>query len=249
MVLIIALLNDGTIMTLSLDRVLPSSTPDSWDLGEIFTFAFAYGIYLAAGTIAFFCVIVYTTFFSRKFGVTNITDHNDPELHMIIYLQVAQISQALIFITRSHSFFFMERPSVALFAAFCLAQLISSIIAAYGDWGFTSVRSISGGWIGIVWIWNIVWFFPLDFVKFGVRAGVRAWNNKRGKHAHGIKPVDGVPITRTQSRHESLYSNRTSFLRRAQRSVGLGRKVSVTPAELQRFSSHQASASGAALRA
>ncbi|GAA6055647.1 hypothetical protein JCM3770_003393 [Rhodotorula araucariae] len=249
MVLIIALLNDGTIMTLSLDRVLPSATPDSWDLGEIFTFAFAYGIYLAVGTIAFFCVIVYTTFFSRKFGVTNITDHNDPELHMIIYLQVAQISQALIFVTRSHGFFFMERPSVALFGAFCLAQLISSIIAAYGDWGFTSVRGISGGWIGITWIWNIVWFFPLDFVKFGVRAGVRAWNKKRGKHAHGIKAVDGVPMTRTQSRHESLYSNRTSFLRRAQRSVGLGRKVSVSAQELQRFSSHQASASGAALRA
>ena len=65
--------------------------------------------------------------------------------------RVAQISQALIFITRSHGFFFMERPSVALFLAFCLAQLISSIIAAYGDWGFTDVRGISGGWIGITW--------------------------------------------------------------------------------------------------
>ncbi|GAA5856638.1 hypothetical protein JCM9279_006015 [Rhodotorula babjevae] len=249
MVLIIALLNDGTIMTLSLDRVLPSATPDSWDLGEIFTFAFAYGLYLAAGTIAFYCVIIYTTFFSDKFGVSNITEPNDFELHMIIYLQVAQISQALIFITRSHSFFFMERPSVALFLAFCLAQLISSIIAAYGDWGFTQVRGVSGGWIGIVWIWNIVWFFPLDFVKFGVRALVRMYNTRRGKHAQGIKPVDGVPITRTQSRHESLYSNRTSFLRRAQNSVGLGKKVSVSQAELQRFSSHQASASGAALRA
>lgn len=74
---------------------------------------------------------------------------------MIIYLQVAQISQALIFITRSHSWFFLERPSVALFLAFCLAQLISSIIAAYGDWGFTAVQGISGGWIGIIWIWNV----------------------------------------------------------------------------------------------
>lgn len=35
MVLIIAILNDGTIMTLSVDRVLPSSTPDSWDLAEM----------------------------------------------------------------------------------------------------------------------------------------------------------------------------------------------------------------------
>jgi len=39
MILIIALLNDGTIMTLSVDRVLPSMTPDSWDLAEIFLLA------------------------------------------------------------------------------------------------------------------------------------------------------------------------------------------------------------------
>ena len=50
MVLVIALLNDGTIMTLSVDRVLPSSTPDAWDLAEIFSFAIAYGIWLTAST-------------------------------------------------------------------------------------------------------------------------------------------------------------------------------------------------------
>jgi hypothetical protein len=72
---------------------------------------------------------------------------------MVVYLQVAIISQALIFVTRSHGFFFMERPSTALMAAFCLAQLISSIIAAYGNMGFTKIKAISGGWIGIVWIW------------------------------------------------------------------------------------------------
>ena len=50
MVLIIALLNDGTIMTLSVDRVLPSMTPDAWDLKEIFAYAIAYGLYLTAST-------------------------------------------------------------------------------------------------------------------------------------------------------------------------------------------------------
>ncbi len=50
MVLIIALLNDGTIMTLSVDRVLPSNTPDSWDLAEIFAYAVAYGLYLTVST-------------------------------------------------------------------------------------------------------------------------------------------------------------------------------------------------------
>jgi H+-transporting ATPase len=84
-------------------------------------------------------IIVQTDFFQRKFGVALCTppiNKNDPQLHMITYLQVAIISQALIFTTRAHSFFFMERPSFALFTAFCLAQLVSSIIAAYADWGF-----------------------------------------------------------------------------------------------------------------
>jgi len=158
MVLVIALLNDGTIMTLSVDRVLPSMTPDSWDLAEIFAYAVAYGLYLTLSTIILVIIILETTFFQDKFGVTlegrsDVPLPNDRMLHMIVYLQVAIISQALIFVTRSHGFFFMERPSAALFIAFCIAQLVSSIIAAYGNWGFTNIRAISGGWIGIVWVW------------------------------------------------------------------------------------------------
>ena len=47
----------------------------------------------------------------------------------------------------------MERPSYALMAAFCLAQLVSSIIAGFADWGFTYIQKISAAWIGIVWVW------------------------------------------------------------------------------------------------
>lgn len=61
----------------------------------------------------------------------------------------------------------------------------------------------------------------------------------------------GVPITRTQSRaaslHESLYSNRVSFLQRAARKVGFGVKVSMKPDELRRFSSIQAQRVGQTL--
>ncbi|KAH9914931.1 uncharacterized protein B0H18DRAFT_1043718 [Fomitopsis serialis] len=38
--------------------------------------------------------------------------------------------------------FFKERPSVALFAAFCAAQLVTTIITAYVDWGFTHPRNL-----------------------------------------------------------------------------------------------------------
>ena len=50
MVLIVALLDNGTIMMLSVDCMLPSSQPDSWDLGEIFTYTVAYGLYLTLST-------------------------------------------------------------------------------------------------------------------------------------------------------------------------------------------------------
>jgi H+-transporting ATPase len=58
MILIIALLNDGTIMTLSVDRVLPSNTPDSWNLPEIYAYAVAYGLVLTASTYVFHCYLI-----------------------------------------------------------------------------------------------------------------------------------------------------------------------------------------------
>jgi H+-transporting ATPase len=99
-------------------------------------------------------VILQTTFFEDTFKATiTVKNAADNQLHMIVYLQVAIISQALIFVTRSHGFFFMERPSVALMGAFCVAQLISSIIAAFANFGFTNIKAISGTWIGIIWVW------------------------------------------------------------------------------------------------
>jgi len=247
MVLIIAILNDGTIMTLSLDRVLPSMTPDHWDLAEIFCYAIAYGLYLTLSTIVLYIVMHDTNFFENRFGVEAIKEVNDPRGHMVIYLQVAIISQALIFVTRSHGWSWMERPSVALMLAFCLAQLISSIIAGFGDWGFTNVHSISGGWIGIVWVWNIVWYFPMDLVKFAMKYTViKALQNRAAKKAAAAHPTDaGAPMQRTVSRHESLYSNRTSFLKTARRR--LGGKASMSANEQQRFGSTQVSQSGATL--
>jgi len=256
MILIIALLNDGTIMTLSVDRVLPSNTPDSWDLAEIFSYALAYGLYLTLSTVALVIVIIETNFFEDKFGVTlSSKDPNAPDIHMIIYLQVAVISQALIFVTRSHGFFFMERPSTALLGAFCIAQLISSLIAAFGNLQFTDIAPISGGWIGIVWVWNLVWFMPLDLVKFAMKATVIKFLRERRERQmsqEGV-PAGDVPLTRTQSRaasvHESLYSNRVNFIRRAARKVGFGQgqTVKMSHGELQRFASIQAHHTGQTL--
>lgn len=63
MVLIIAILNDGTIMTISKDRVKPSPIPDSWKLREIFATGVVLGTYMALITVLFFWLAHDTDFF------------------------------------------------------------------------------------------------------------------------------------------------------------------------------------------
>jgi len=38
-------------------------------------------------------------------------------------------------------------------AAFCLAQLVASIIAGFANWGFPYIQEISADWIGITLVW------------------------------------------------------------------------------------------------
>lgn len=153
MILIMAILNDGTIMTISKDRVEPSPQPNKWRLKQIFISAIVYGLYLSASTVVFFAIAVQTSFFQDRFAVDTITQTTDGgyahhHLHAMIYLQVSSISQGLIFITRSRGFCFTERPTLLLIAAFIITQLCATLIAVYANWGFTDIRGCGWTWAG-----------------------------------------------------------------------------------------------------
>lgn len=181
MVLIIAVLNDGTIMTISKDRVKPSPYPDSWKLAEIFTTGIILGGYLAMMTVIFFWAAYKTDFFPSTFGVSSLQKKDRDDIRKLasaIYLQVSTISQALIFVTRSRSWSFVERPGLLLVAAFVIAQLIATLIAVYANWSFAAIEGIGWGWAGIVWLYNLIFYIPLDFIKFIIRyiLSGRAWD-------------------------------------------------------------------------
>ncbi|XP_037442163.1 plasma membrane ATPase-like [Triticum dicoccoides] len=122
MILVIAILNDGTIMTISKDRVKPSPHPDSWKLLEIFITGIVYGAYLAVLTVVFFFAMTSTDFFSEKFHVRSLRSNKDAMMSAL-YLQVSIISQALILVTRSHRWCFQERPGLWLCFAFVVAHI------------------------------------------------------------------------------------------------------------------------------
>jgi hypothetical protein len=129
------------------------------------------------------------------------------KLASAVYLQVSTISQALIFVTRSRSWSFVERPGFLLVFAFLVAQLVSdpipaprltahavfprlvsftflwclqiaTLIAVYANWAFAAIKGIGWGWAGVIWLYNIVFYFPLDIIKFLIRYALsgRAWN-------------------------------------------------------------------------
>ncbi|RWR91086.1 ATPase 9, plasma membrane-type-like protein [Cinnamomum micranthum f. kanehirae] len=178
MVLIIAVLNDGTIMTISKDRVKPSPMPDSWKLKEIFATGVVLGTYLAVMTVIFFWIAHDTDLFTEKFGVHSIRNNTD-ELTAAVYLQVSIVSQALIFVTRSRSWSFIERPGILLLSAFLAAQLVATLIAVYANWGFARIKGIGWGWAGVIWVYSVIFYIPLDIFKFLTRYALsgKAWNN------------------------------------------------------------------------
>ncbi|KAI3941051.1 hypothetical protein MKW92_045327 [Papaver armeniacum] len=177
MVLVIAILNDGTIMTISKDRVKPSPKPDNWKLNEIFATGIVLGTYLALVTVLFYWIVTTTTFFQTHFHLRTLSLTNG-EVSSAVYLHVSVISQALIFVTRSQSWSFVERPGVLLMCAFVVAQLLATVIAVYANVSFASIHGIGWGWAGAIWLYSFVFYIPLDIIKFAVRYALSgaAWN-------------------------------------------------------------------------
>ena len=65
-----------------------------------------------------------------KFKVRSLR-HNEDEMMSALYLQVSIVSQALIFVTRSRGWFFVERPGLLLVSAFFVAQLVRFIFLVF----------------------------------------------------------------------------------------------------------------------
>jgi len=167
LIVIIAILNDGTILTISKDRVNPSKQPDSWKLSELFFVAWVYAIYLVTSTIIIYVIEVNTNFFQDQLHLPKL---DDEQLRGMIYLQVSISGQAAIFISRSlQDFSWTQRPGFLLSCAFVLAQTVATFIGVYGFKGYpNSTAGVKGcGWAFalMVWIWCAMWYIPMDFLK------------------------------------------------------------------------------------
>ncbi|KAM9963911.1 hypothetical protein ACTFIW_005552 [Dictyostelium discoideum] len=177
---IIAILNDGTMLTISKDRVRARNEPDQWNLFEVFTMALCYGFYLVGSTIVFFAIIHDGTWFHDAINLRILTDN---ELRGLIYLQVSISGLATIFVSRSQGFSYFERPGNLVIFAFVMSQVVATFIGVYGFRGYphdsfsddpdypvngTNFQGCGWGWAVCAWIWCFLWYIPMDFIKLGV---------------------------------------------------------------------------------
>lgn len=56
---------------------------------------------------------------------------------------------------------------------------IATLIAVYCNWEFAKIKGIGWGWAAVIWIYSIVFYIPLDVLKFITRYALsgKAWNN------------------------------------------------------------------------
>ncbi|XP_044376678.1 ATPase 10, plasma membrane-type [Triticum aestivum] len=219
MVLIIAILNDGTIMAISKDRVKPSGSPDSWKLNEIFATGVVIGTYLALVTVLFYWALTRTTFFESHFGVRSLKGDAE-EVSSAVYLQVSITSQALIFVTRSRGLSFLDRPGTLLVCAFAVAQLVATLVAVYAAVGFASISGVGWRWAGVIWLYSLVSYLPLDPVKVAVRYALsgEAWSllldrkaafARRRRDYYGEEERRGAALSARRALSDHLLSSRT----------------------------------------
>jgi len=49
----------------------------------------------------------------------------------------------------------------------------------YADWEFARIKGMGWGWAGVIWLYSLVTYIPLDLLKIAIRyiLSGKAWNN------------------------------------------------------------------------
>jgi len=77
LIVLLAVFNDGAMIALSKDKVVPSHVPNRWNLYSIFLTGIIYGLYLTLSSWVFFYVLTHLTFFEDKLGMFSLDERTE----------------------------------------------------------------------------------------------------------------------------------------------------------------------------
>ena len=149
MIVLLALLNDGAILSIAYDKVRYSDQPESWNMRLVLGIATVLGV---AGVIASFGLFYLG---ERVFHLDRAV------IQSLMYLKLSVAGHLTIFVTRTRGPFWSTRPARILLLAVFGTQAVATIIAVYG----LLMPPIGWGWALAVWGYALAWFFVNDRVK------------------------------------------------------------------------------------
>jgi H+-transporting ATPase len=149
MIVMLALLNDGAILSIAYDNVHYQDKPEAWNMRLVLGIATVLGI---AGPMASFGMFYLG---DRVFHLDHL------HLQTLSFLLLSVAGHLTIFLTRTRGPFWSIRPARILLVAVFGTQTLATLIAVYGLF----MPAISWGWALFVWGYALVWFLVSDRVK------------------------------------------------------------------------------------
>ncbi len=149
MIVLLALLNDGAILSIAYDKVRYSNAPEVWNMPVVLGIATVLGV---AGVLASFGLFYLG---ERVFYL------NREVIQSLMYLKLSVAGHLTIFVTRTRGPFWSIRPARVLLAAVFGTQVVATLIAVYG----VLMPAIGWGWAMAVWGYALAWFLVNDRIK------------------------------------------------------------------------------------
>ena len=149
MIVMLALLNDGAILSIAYDNVKYKDKPEAWNMPMVLGVATVLGV---IGVVS-------------AFGLFYLGEHvfhlDRAHIQTLMYLKLSVAGHLTIFLTRTRGPFWSHRPARILWVAVVGTQIVATLIAVYGLF----MTPLGWGWALSVWGYALVWFLVNDRLK------------------------------------------------------------------------------------
>jgi len=149
MIVMLALLNDGAILSIAYDNVHYKNQPEAWNMRMVLGIATVLGV---IGVVSAFGLFYLG---ERVFHLDR------AHIQTLMYLKLSVAGHLTIFLTRTRRPFWSIRPARILWVAVLGTQIVATLIAVYGLF----MKPLGWGWALFVWGYALVWFLLNDRVK------------------------------------------------------------------------------------
>ncbi|RNF26295.1 P-ATPase family transporter: proton [Trypanosoma conorhini] len=174
--MLITLLNDGTLMTIGYDNVVPDQRPQRWNLPVVFIIATVLASVACASSLLLLWMALDSHDTSSWFHKLGIPPVSEGQIVTMLYLKVSISDFLTLFSSRTGAnWFWSFRPSLVLLLGAVVSLGISSCVASFwpdGKLDNVVVVGLSHGnskahrllplW---VWVWCVSWWFVQEIVK------------------------------------------------------------------------------------